>query len=278
MPSAKFLIFTKRGFDSASGGNVLLHKLCHDLRGLGQDAYISHGPSGPDFKAPQYMPSVMELKNEFIVVYPETTIGNPLKCSRVVRWILNTPGAFGPTKFYKRENKSDLIFKLSTFYDYAGTGDYKGVLYTLYIDFKTFRNYGLKRSGSCHLIRKGKVINQMHDEDSILLDNPGDWKSAAHLLNTKEILYCYDTATYLGVLAALCGCVCMVIPDGKRTPEEWRASWPHNKFGVAYGSNQLDYARQTLALTASHLKGMEQEGIKTIEDFMEITKRCFSMT
>jgi hypothetical protein len=246
MTSAKFLIFTKRGFDSASGGNVLLHKLCHDLRGLGQDAYISHGPSGPDFKAPQYMPSVMELKNEFIVIYPETTIGNPLKCSRVVRWILNTPGAFGPTKFYKRENKSDLIFKLSTFYDYAGTGDYKGVLYTLYIDFKTFRNYGLKRSGSCYLIRKGKVINQMHDEDSILLDNPGDWKSAAHLL--------------------------------KRTPEEWRASWPHNKFGVAYGNDQLDYARQTLALTANHLKGMEQEGIKTIKDFMEITKRCFSLT
>lgn len=78
-------------------------------------------------------------------------------------------------------------------------------------------------------------------------------------------------------LAALCGCVRMVVPDGKKTPEEWHASWPHNKFGVAYGGNELDYARQTLDLVATHLRDMEQEGLGSIRNFVEITNRYFSL-
>jgi hypothetical protein len=274
----KYLIFTKRGFDRASGGNILLHKLCHDLRSLGVDAYISHGPSGPGFKTPQYLPSAGELKDEFIVVYPETIVGNPLDCPRVVRWILNTPGAFGPTTFYQRENESDLIFKLSPFFDYKGKGNYKGILYTLYIDFTLFRNKGLRRSGSCYLVRKGKMATSVHDKHSLLLDNPGDWKWAANLLNKTNILYCYDNATYWSVLAALCGCVCQVIPDGKKTPEEWHACWPHNKFGVAYGSDQLNYARQTLDMVSGHLQNMEQESFGLVKNFVEIANHHFSRT
>jgi hypothetical protein len=275
MPSIKYLIYTKRGFDKTSGGNILLHKLCHDLRMIGQDAYISHGPSGPNFNAPQYCPSASELKNEFVVVYPETRMGNPLHCPRVVRWILNTPGAFGPTDFYKREKKSDLIFKLSTFYDYTGKGYYKGILYTIFVDFEAFKNLNLKRSGSCYLVRKGKIINKVHDENSVLIADAGDWKVTPYLFNTKEVFYCYDTATYLSLLAALCGCICLVVPDEKKPSNEWHACWPHNKFGIAYGNDELDHARKTLDLVAGHLRNMEQKGLESVNCFAEIVNHHF---
>jgi hypothetical protein len=276
MRSQKYLIYTIIGFDKAIGGIVALHKLCHDLRSLGQDAYISHGPTGRGLNSPQYSPTDKELFDEFIVVYPENIIGNPLHCPRVVRWILNTPGAYGPTDFYKHEKKSDLVFKFSDFFDYAGKGNYKGVLQTLYTDFETFRNHGLQRSGSCYLVKKGKVTTRMHDENSVLLDNHGDWENIACLLNTKEILYCYDNATYWSALAALCGCVCLVIPDGTKTPEEWHACFPQNKFGVAYGSDELHHARQTLSLVAGHIQGMEQERLKSVKNFVaEITNHSF---
>lgn len=82
----------------------------------------------------------------------------------------------------------------------------------------------------------------------------------------------------LSTTPRLCGCVCLVVPDGKKSPEEWRASWPHNKFGVAYGSDQLNYARQTLDMAASHLRVMELEGLKSIHRFVEITTRHFLLT
>ena len=136
LKSFRYLIFTQKEFDGTSGGIVALNKLCHDLRSLGQEAYISHGPGNVSLNSPQYTPTSEELEHDFIVIYPEVVIGNPLNCPRVVRWILNTPGAFGHSEYYNHEHKTDLVFKISNHFRYSGVGK-KKEFWQLHI--RTFR-------------------------------------------------------------------------------------------------------------------------------------------
>jgi len=273
--SYKYLVFTQKGFDRTSGGVIALHKLCHDLRALGEDAYISHGPGCYTLNTPLYIPNLKELKNDFIVVYPEVVLGNPLNCPRVVRWILNTPGAFGETTFYKEEQKTDLIYKISSNFDYSGIGVRMGILSTLYTDYSIYKNYGYSRNGSCYLIKKGKVKEKFHDETSLHLDVSADWESIALIFNTKSIFYCYDTASYWSALAALCGCVCLVIPDGEKSATEWHKYFPHFDYGVAYGTDELEFATQTINKVSDHIKALENNNLKSVQRFINMNKSYY---
>jgi hypothetical protein len=276
MKSFKYLIFTQKEFDGTSGGIVALNKLCHDLRTLGQEAYISHGPGSISLNTPQCTPTFKELQRDFIVIYPEVVLGNPLNCPRVVRWILNTPGAFGHTDYYKYEHKTDLVFKISDHFSYSGIGKKRGILATTYTDFTIFRNNGLKRSGSCYLVRKGVIRKKIHDDESVMLDDYSDWKDIAQIFNTKEIFYCYDIATYLSTLAALCGCVSVVIPDGKTNREEWHKSIPYFDCGVAYGEGELMHAKNTLYMVTDHIKNLENEKLVSVRNFIIITSKYYN--
>jgi len=40
MSTTKHMIYTERGFDAGRVDNILLHRLCHDLRTHGQHAYV----------------------------------------------------------------------------------------------------------------------------------------------------------------------------------------------------------------------------------------------
>ena len=276
LKSFRYLIFTQKEFDGTSGGIVALNKLCHDLRSLGQEAYISHGPGNVSLNSPQYTPTSEELEHDFIVIYPEVVIGNPLNCPRVVRWILNTPGAFGHSEYYNHEHKTDLVFKISNHFRYSGVGKKKGILATTYTDFSIFKNYGQKRSGSCYLVRKGVIREKIHDDDSLMLDDYSDWKAIAQIFNTKKIFYCYDIASYWCTLAALCGCVVLVIPDGKTNREEWHISFPHFDYGVAYGEGELIHAKKTLDIVSDHIKNLENEKLDSVRNFIIVTKKYYN--
>ena len=52
-------------------------------------------------------------RNKTVVIYPESTKGNPLKAKHVVRWILNTPGVCGGDGIFE---KTDHIFLYHDFY------------------------------------------------------------------------------------------------------------------------------------------------------------------
>jgi hypothetical protein len=276
LKSFKYLIFTQKEFDETSGGIVALYKLCHDLRLFGQEAYISHGPGNSSLNTPQFSPSIEELERDFIVIYPEVVLGNPLNCPRVVRWILNTPGAFGDTDYYKHEHKTDLVFLFSHHFLYSGIGKNKGILATTYTDFSIFKNYGLERSGSCYLVRKGVIREIIHDNDSLMIDNCSSWKAIAQIFNRKELLYCYDISTYWCTLAALCGCVALVIPDGLTNSKEWHKSIPYFDYGVAYGVDELSHARNTLDMVSDHIQNIEKKKLDSVRNFITITNNYYN--
>jgi len=101
-------------FIQESAGIRALHYLCHSLNTIGYQAWIVPNGGTPkgDFTNPWLLTPVL---NEFIanrhfaegltpvVIYPETTIGNPLGAQIVARWLLNYAGALGGSRKFAED-------------------------------------------------------------------------------------------------------------------------------------------------------------------------------
>lgn len=108
-----FYIYAPPWRDSSAGIRVL-HYLCHSLNTIGCQAWLvltnpkSKGQLvNPNLNTPvlSKLQSRIHVKSGIspVVVYSETILGNPLNATRVMRWVLNFPGALGgylhfPTK------------------------------------------------------------------------------------------------------------------------------------------------------------------------------------
>lgn len=109
-----FYIYTPRWRDNAAGIKVL-HLLCEAINQKNGSAWLvfsnpSRKDSGvnPDLMTPvlsrKAMKEHQKLGLSVSVVYTETIAGNPLRADRVIRWLLNYPGALGgPTEYSDKE-------------------------------------------------------------------------------------------------------------------------------------------------------------------------------
>ena len=87
-----YIIFAP-SFVKNSGGILVLHKLCHILNQLGENAYIYHHDidrknyyqTNSSYFTPIADESV--LRSDPIVIYSEIVNGNPLGSKNVVRWM-----------------------------------------------------------------------------------------------------------------------------------------------------------------------------------------------
>jgi hypothetical protein len=69
----------------------------------------------------------------------------------------------------------------------------------------------------------------------------------------------------------MCGCVSVVIPDGTKTKEEWLNGSRLNKYGIAYGDDDIDRALETLPLM---FKEIEQIKLEMVEQVIKFTEHC----
>lgn len=109
-----FYIYTPSWRENAAGIRVL-HYLCDSLNQAGFSAYlVLHNPFESNIQTNQKLRTPV-LNQELAdlhfkrgrvptVIYSETIPGNPLRASRVVRYLLNYPGALGgPSRFKPNE-------------------------------------------------------------------------------------------------------------------------------------------------------------------------------
>ncbi len=262
MTRPKFIIRAPT-FTGDSGGPISMHLLCSRLRARGEDAYI--WPARPDIL--YGWPSLRNMAYEArcwlkpystgpfdnpiarrhdlenaIVLYPEHTVGNPLRARHVVRWLLNKPGLlnggrtnYGPDDLY--------FFFQAAFDDPAFNHDPDNHLMLLWVN-PIWRDLGLPgRQGTCHMMRKGAGREHVHPPGSIPLDGLSHEDMVA-VFNRTERFYCYDLYTFYTINAALCGCIPIVVPDPGIAKEQW-IRLPKDRYGVAYGEDDVDWAVAT---------------------------------
>jgi len=143
----------------------------------------------------------------FVGIYPEVYRGNDLGATKVVRYILQTPGMMAlygvpaPATF----DKTDLIYVFSRLYDTFGVDD-DHVLFLPVINLHLFKDLKRKRTKTCYIVGKGKNTHE-HPDDSIELTREfaNDQGKLADLLNDCQMLYCYDPLTAMMDIARLCG-------------------------------------------------------------------------
>jgi hypothetical protein len=73
-------------------------------------------------------------------------------------------------------------------------------------------------------------------------------------------------------MAALCGCTSVVIPSKEISSEEF---YNVTKYGVAYGFENIDFAKLTHGKMIENLKEMEKDTFVQCADFVKLVKSHF---
>jgi hypothetical protein len=207
---------------------------------------------------------------DFIAIYPEIVPENPLRCKNVVRWIL-----------YKTPHKypeSDVIVPYLPAYDTFDIGSH---LYLPPVDTEVFFDAGLPRSGKMHYIgskggctRKVFEVDRWPELNRCYAINQADY---ARRLQTCELLYCYDNMSSVCECARLCGCPCVIIPNGtfpKSSYEEHELGMG----GLGWGMEEEQIAIATMdsADFMRRYKAMQAEFRHKLSEFIQFTQSRFA--
>lgn len=308
----KFLICTP-SYSENNGGAIALHKLCHLLNQNNREAYLfpivenlqlnslNYSQILPRFIIKQLKKPFKVLKTnlslntpvlyklpkgvatgEFVVVYPEITFGNPLQAKHVVRWLLHNPGHDTATGKETKEyffGKNELYFRYASFFKefhFPGSTTSSHFLTITHFPLDKYneQNVSKARSGTAYCVRKGFYKKIVHDiNDSILIDNKKHTEIAEIFKNVTTFIS-YDNYTVYSEFAALSGCDSIVIPDHNISIDEWRPNIA-DRYGVAYGYENLEWARNTKAnLIEKYKQSEENSNVNTIK-FIELVEDFF---
>ena len=201
----------------ASGGPKVLHRLCHELNAVGQEAYIGNDyVTNPEWNTPHG-----SVDEDTIAVYPEVVSGNPWIARHVARWVLNVPGLLGGDTSYE---PTEMVFSWDrTFLDGVPLLHLPGIELDIYTD------RSLPRSGEMFYVGRG-VRGDISGASEVTWEMRANRYALAEKLNRATLLRCFDYVTAMKEIALLCGCP-VVMPDGERLEpsgfrESYLALWP----------------------------------------------------
>lgn len=298
----KFVICTS-DYDPDSGGVVCLHTLAHTLRQLGFDAYLAPMLDEPAKKLRRGIRGLkLRFSNLFfdgkvfsgclapwvniieasrlaehgaIFVYPEMILDNPYKAKHVVRWLLHYP------MFWKKKitwNYGDVVIR---FNDAVPEQHISGVNFVK--DFLKVVKYPIdiyqgdittQREGSAYLVRKGEGKSFIHPKDAICVDGLSH-SETAKILKRVKTFYSYDLYTAYSLFAVVAGCDSIVVPDDNLELEKWYPS-EADRFGLAYGVGQLEWARATTPKVLDRLLSEESKNRENVEKFIALLSPLLS--
>jgi hypothetical protein len=307
--SKNFLIYSPL-YDENAGGHIVLHKLCHILNSIGHTAYLY--PSMPSFElhpynlnnVSQFVGAIYEqmlvarfnfktnaefntpiaspslnfsAPDDFIVVYPETVFGNPLNAKHIVRWLLHIPG-FNNKKIYYSSNELHFLFHEAYRKFQIPNCTLSDLILTIWHlpinKYLSFENTQGNRSGSAYSLRKGKGRELVHDlRDSVLIDGKSH-EEIAEIFHKVKVFYSYDLHSQYSKFAALAGCDSVVVPDPLISKEQWHPD-SVERLGIAYGSWEIDSARESRKQLIEHCLNQENDSIANVKLFIEEIDKYF---
>ncbi len=253
------------------GGICALNQLGNELAKRGQHVLLYGDSKPPGYLGELVRPGIDPIcVTRPIVIYPEIVPDNPLGFRNVVRWILNLPARCGCGDLY---GVDDLLFLWSERYRYPSKSKPLGLLFTTDWREHVFYDHGERRQGVCYAVRKGKhkPLDQ-HPPGALCIDDYGAFGGdpyLADLFNRHELFICYDHCTMLSVMAAMCGCKSVVIPDGVMSGEEYRRIEPLASV-VAWGFDDLDRALSVRPHIPKLLREVDRQSQRSIDSFVTL--------
>jgi hypothetical protein len=287
-------------FNEKAGGTIYSHMLVHTLNQMGEKAAL--WPARPSLRYPSLrnwlmrewqffskpffvnpeldtpLASRSELGERSVVVYPEITLGNPLRARNVVRWLLFDPRLhthyrFGPSEMFFSAGESCDIPDLT-----GGAPELH-----MWTVNRVYRNENRPdRKGVCYLLRKGKNkprIPETEVESAIQVDGLGH-AELNEIFNQCDTFYSYDEFSMYSQYAAMCGCTSIVIPGVFSSREEWIRNHKPGRFGIAYGTSaeEIEHSKTSKHKVADWMQQFEDEGVNSVRRFVELTRARFGST
>lgn len=278
------------------GGTMVLHELSKILSDLGQDVYMTVTNAKfleNNSKIINQNEAIqLAAADDCVTIYPEVVSGNPFCAKNVVRWVLYYPGGWG---------KGDTIFDES---EYVFTYSKKFVKNTIYKDspcltiFKSnldkFYDNSTERKYDAVLLKKGQFRNlheikakhfdphvnilnkQFLNFDNVIRDVV-ELEQLNAILNQVRYFVSFDQDTYHNILAALAGCISVVIPVDGITDQDWKNNSEVCNYGIAYGFEDLPWVFKTQNKIRQHIQNLEQKNITFAQNFINLTKQKWNI-
>jgi hypothetical protein len=209
--------------------------------------------------------------NECIVIYCEGIQGNPLHAKNVVRWMLSPLGKNVPYHFIHTWNKNELVYYFNP--ELRFEKHLIGIKYKMltcpYLN-PNIKNYNTnKRYGTCFHYRKTQYYNKitvLHKETDFEIYRHHTQEDYIEFFNKYKFFILYDPLSFLTIISIMCGCVTIVHPVEGQTKLEWlhttfyslylTANNLNNIYGIAYGVEDIDYAKSTVHLAYEQTMGV----------------------
>lgn len=212
--------------------------------------------------------------DDTIVVYPELIWGNPLKAKNVVRWFLS----FNPYVGEEAYGKNDLVISYREIFNDKELNPECRLCYMTNFDYDLYKqnNFG-ERKGTCYIIRKGKDRKDLpKDFDGPIIDTMSE-QDIVKTFNTCERCISYDTQTFYTSIAAMCGCLPIVVTEPGKTRSDYTRQ-DDTIYGVAYGfdEKEINYALDTRKALTEHIDGFKKINQEGVENFIRECEKFFS--
>ena len=207
-----------------------------------------------------------KIDDNLVVIYCEGIKGNPLNAPNVVRWMLSELGKNVPYQYLYTWGKKELVYYFNYELKFEKKPDKINKIYKLltclYLSPEIKQtNYG-SRSGTCITFRKKNMYNSnikyIHPIESFEITAEHSQDDYIQFFNHYEYFISYDQLTFINIIASICGCISIIYPIDGVSKYEWlkmTALWPYlkannldNIYGIAYGMDDIEYARKTIHL------------------------------
>ena len=265
MTSKNVLVWMPQNFNINCGGVNVQFELCKVLKELGVNVklYAPVKIKNPIFND-YYCNNEFDLNNT-VVIYGETIDGNPLNAPHVVRWILAPIGIFFNLEKTYYWGKNDLVYYFNSEEKIKNSPEKLGNIYKLlnkmYISPYIKNNNSSLRTGVCYTVRKGmlyhKNLKMIHPSNSVELNTKCQLLDYVNIFNTYEYFYSYDPCTFYSAIAAMCGCISIVVKVDGLNKEDWLNTLApieyleesgEQLYGLAYGEEEIEFAKNTIHL------------------------------
>ena len=256
-------------FNIDDGGIVVQYYLAQLLDKCGENVRIMTSNHVDNIIFTKYFTEIDSktwTNNNTIVVYCEGVQGNPLNAIYIARWILSELGINVDKNILDTWNKNELVYffnselriikqpeKINKIFKYL----------TAYYLHPSIINLNLPiRNGTCYTIRKAlhmcEGLKQLHSISDFEINRNHSQTEIIQIFNKHLIFISYDPLTFLTIMAALCGCISVVHPYKEMSKLEWMNTTAvaeyisfkkiDNLYGIAYGTEEIEYAKSTLHL------------------------------